>query len=171
MADLGGVDRNGALRRVRMMASGKHVETWDLSENDVTSLRMVVELLDQAWDDATVLRLALKRIDEIRNSIVGAQTVNWSEHIYPLVAALEGAGYKGQSYETARENVGTLIERANKAEARAKGLEAALVKIAENDAGNEQAHDWPDFYDSVRRFARDAIEAPPRVSGGTDGGR
>jgi len=39
--------------------------------------------------------VALGKINDIRNSIIGCQTVNWSEHIYPLVAALEGAGIEG----------------------------------------------------------------------------
>lgn len=74
------------------------------------------------------LRAALMKIDSIRNSIVGAQAANWSEHIYPLVAALEEAGYKGEPYESARKNVGTLIERATKAEARVAELETELAR-------------------------------------------
>ncbi len=56
-------------------------------------------------------RKALDKINAIRNSIVGAQAVDWSEHIYPLVAALDEAGFKGQTYEEARSNVGMLIEQ------------------------------------------------------------
>lgn len=70
------------------------------------------------------LTATLTEINAIRNSIVGAQTVNWSEHVYPLVAALDAAGFAGMPYPEARENVGTLIERANKAEARVAELEA-----------------------------------------------
>lgn len=51
-------------------------------------------------------RKALEKIDEIRNSIVGKQTVNWSAHIYPLVAALEEAGFRGLGYEEARSRYG-----------------------------------------------------------------
>src|SRR5258708_275461 len=32
---------------------------------------------------------ALESINTIRNSIVSLQTLNWSEHVYPLVAALD----------------------------------------------------------------------------------
>lgn len=46
---------------------------------------------------------ALYKINEIRNSIIGHQTVNWSEHIYPLVAALNEAGITGLSYPEALE--------------------------------------------------------------------
>ena len=60
---------------------------------------------------------ALERINDIRNSIIGCQTVNFSEHVYPLVAALGSAGYAGLEYAEARENVGTLIDRTNAAEA------------------------------------------------------
>lgn len=59
---------------------------------------------------------ALDKISAIRDSIVGSQQVNWSEHIYPLVAALNEAGFKGAGYDLARENFGTLFDRAKKAE-------------------------------------------------------
>lgn len=48
------------------------------------------------------LHLALTKIDAIRNSIVGRQSVNWSEHIYPLVNALNEAGFGGEGYAVAR---------------------------------------------------------------------
>lgn len=75
------------------------------------------------------LKDALTKIDEIRNSIIGLQTINWSEHIYPLVAALEKAGIKGREYPANRENFGTMLERTNKAEARVAQLEGLLRKI------------------------------------------
>lgn len=78
---------------------------------------------DEAQAQLTTLRAeldrakqALGKINAIRNSIIGAQTFNWSEHAYPLVAALNEAGIEGEPYPAAREYVGSLIERANKAE-------------------------------------------------------
>ncbi len=68
----------------------------------------------------------LRKINEIRNSIVGSQTVNFSEHIYPLVAALNEAGVAGLPYPEARANVGTLMERAGRAEAQLAALRAAV---------------------------------------------
>lgn len=47
---------------------------------------------------------------------------------------------------------------------REAALEEALRKIAEGEAGDEQAHEWAEYYDSIRRFARNAIEAPPTGS-------
>lgn len=86
--------------------------------------------LHNAWPEVSArlraAEAALARINEIRNSIIGAQTVNWSEHVYPLVAALDEAGYPGESYETARANVGTLLARATAAEAEVERLRAAL---------------------------------------------
>lgn len=52
---------------------------------------------------------ALAGIDKIRNSIVGLQNINWSEHIYPLVALLDRAGYKGLPYPENKQNFGTLL--------------------------------------------------------------
>ena len=63
------------------------------------------------------LRAALTTIDGIRNSIIGAQSVNWSEHIYPLVEALETAGFEGEGYDKAREKIRALIGRRERAEA------------------------------------------------------
>lgn len=72
---------------------------------------------------------ALNAINTIRNSIVGTQTVNWSEHVYPLVAALEGAGYAGMEYPEALENFGTLIERTNAAESQLSSLKADVERL------------------------------------------
>jgi hypothetical protein len=73
---------------------------------------------------------ALTKINDIRNSIIGCQTVNWSEHIYPLVAALEEAGIEGAGYPASRANVGTMLERTLAAENEVIGLRTALEKIA-----------------------------------------
>lgn len=48
---------------------------------------------------------ALAKINEIRNDVVGRQAVGFSQHVYPLVAALEGAGIRGAGYEKARRAV------------------------------------------------------------------
>lgn len=74
--------------------------------------------------DSERLKSALTKINDIRNSIIGCQKVNWSEHVYPLVAALDAAGFEGASYEVARDQIGTLLERTNKAEAEVERLRA-----------------------------------------------
>lgn len=68
------------------------------------------------------MRTGLTKINDIRNSIIGFQTVNWSEHIYPLVAALNEAGFEGLGYPKSRENFGTMIERTTFAEELIHGL-------------------------------------------------
>ena len=79
-----------------------------------------------ALTELETLRAALAKINVIRNSIVGAQTMNWSEHIYPLVAALNVAGYEGQPYPEARAYIGSVLDQRDAAEARAKHAEAEL---------------------------------------------
>jgi len=74
-------------------------------------------------------KTALLKINDIRNSIIGFQKINWSEHIYPLVAALDEAGIEGMGYPKAREYYGSLMERCNKAEAALEGLREALDAI------------------------------------------
>lgn len=59
-----------------------------------------------------------EKVDAIRNDIVGRQGFHFSEHGYPLVAALQEAGYPGVGYEIAVQNLGTLIEQTKAAEER-----------------------------------------------------
>jgi hypothetical protein len=56
------------------------------------------------------LRVFARKVESIMDSICGAQRFNWSEHAYPLRAALEEAGYHGKGYEEARKELGTLID-------------------------------------------------------------
>jgi len=53
-----------------------------------------------------VLEDALSKIDAIRNDIIGRQKIGWSSHVYPMVAALDEAGYPGMEYEAARAALG-----------------------------------------------------------------
>lgn len=123
------------------------------------------------------LEAALTKIDAIRNSIIGCQRVNFSEHVYPLVAALDEAGFKGQDYETSRKNIGTLIERTNAAEARAEAseqrLSAALEEVerltpkpcaheemfsAVHRAGPMTAEDYDEVIADMRRAKRALVK-------------
>jgi len=62
------------------------------------------------------LEACCEKVNAIRNSIVGCQQFNFSEHAYPLVAALNAAGFVGEPYPAALASVGTLLERATNAE-------------------------------------------------------
>lgn len=97
------------------------------------------------------VRAALDVINGIRNSIIGTQSVNWSEHIYPLVAALDGAGFPGASYPEARENVGTLIERMAKLEATNEELRQWIAQHQEESV-------------AVHRALKDATDAAGTTS-------
>jgi hypothetical protein len=77
--------------------------------------------------------VALKKIDAIRNSIVGRQAINWSQHIYPLVAALDEAGFGGEGYDVARP----------KAEAEIKKIRDIIEKAKqERDAAIAEIEEW-----------------------------
>ncbi len=69
-------------------------------------------------DEVDRLKLALRKIDAIRNSIVACQSVNWSAHIYPLVEALESAGYRGMDYKDAEAKFAPTWEQSQPAEGR-----------------------------------------------------
>lgn len=73
---------------------------------------------------------ALDKINGIRNSIIGLQAINWSEHIYPLVAALDEAGLTGMSYDEARPHFASLLERAVRGEERVEALETVIREFA-----------------------------------------
>lgn len=57
------------------------------------------------------LERGMNKINDIRNSIIGYQTINWSAHIYPLVAALEDAGFHGEGSEVFGEKAKTQLQR------------------------------------------------------------
>lgn len=101
-----------------------------LTPEGITS--QIVELRAQlaaAEGKLAKLETLATKVDAIRNSIVGCQGFNFSEHAYPLVAALKEAGYEGQGYEIASKNLGTCIERAVSAEKRAETAESQLARI------------------------------------------
>lgn len=76
-------------------------------------------------ENAQLKKFAME-VDEIRNSIIGTQTVNWSAHIYPLVAALQEIGYVGESYEEARAKASSQIDRIQLFR---EALETALIYL------------------------------------------
>lgn len=105
--------------------------------------------------EATVAKYktALDAINVVRNSIVGLQRFGFSEHAYPLVAALDKAGIEGMPYDTARPHFEGLLGRALEAEATAKSLtaerdylrarEAWLRRYAQAEVDDiEQVHEW-----------------------------
>lgn len=87
--------------------------------------------------DATIgkLRAALDRINEIRNDIVGRQSLNWSLHIYPLVAALNDAGYVSADYKLARESI--VSANATIARLRAVAEMGQLILLSYNCLGGQ----------------------------------
>lgn len=58
--------------------------------------------LERQQADIERLRVALTKIDAIRNDIIGRQRIGWSSHVYPLVEALGEAGFEGLEYEAAK---------------------------------------------------------------------
>lgn len=87
------------------------------------SRSVILELAD-ALEQATA---ALGEIDRIRDNIIGCQGVNWSRDIYPLVAALDEAGFPGEGYDKARARLEA--ERSDIEAARAETIEQC-AKVA-----------------------------------------
>lgn len=94
------------------------------------------EELVSALEELASVRAELSKINDIRNSIIGTQSINWSEHIYPLVAALEAAGFSGMEYDEARKNIGTLLERNSSLESELGQLREENAALAEHLTDN-----------------------------------
>lgn len=99
------------------------------------NLPAMVAALSAAKAEVERLTNALTKISAIRDSIVGCQGFNFSEHAYPLVAVLDDAGFKGAGYEIASKNLGTLIEQRNAAERERDALSARVreLELTEED--------------------------------------
>ena len=108
--------------------------------------------------DRDRLALALSKIDAIRNSIIGTQSINWSAHVYPLVAALYEAGYEGEGYDVAREKAKTLIEERDEAIRLIEQLRAA-AKLALEELDTEYVADREETQEVAQKALRLALQA------------
>jgi len=95
------------------------------------------------------LRVALTKINDIRNNVIGAQSIGWSSTIYPLVAALEEAGFEGDGYEQAKDRIVTWQTEIGR-------LRAALTEIERITwrEGNSR-HDLSKSLVDVRKIAKE----------------
>lgn len=76
---------------------------------------------------AEQLCAALTKINTIRNSIIARQSINWSMHIYPLVAALDEAGFGDEDYDVARPKAEAEVAAMNAANALEKSGDYCCV--------------------------------------------
>lgn len=83
-----------------------------------------VRLIANLKSERDKYKEALDRINDIRNSIIAHQTVNFSEHVYPLVKHLDAAGIKGMHYPDALAYYGSVTDR----------LVATVEKVASLEA-------------------------------------
>lgn len=91
--------------------------------------RAAATILELEAREAT-FRTALEKIDAIRNSIIGYQRMGFSEHVYPLVAALDEAGFEGGEYEKCRDDVGTALQQRDSSETKLKIATEALPDLS-----------------------------------------
>ncbi len=82
----------------------------DLDECLAATEKALTQTTDEYIAYRAVSNKALRRVNAIRNSIVGFQTVNWSAHIYPLVAALNEAGYPSLGADEAKSIAKRLLD-------------------------------------------------------------
>ena len=102
----------------------------DAGGNGATDIITILcDELEVAQEKVSLLDVTLMKINVIRESIVGLQTVNFSEHIYPLVAALNTAGYKGLGYPESKKNLGTLLQQRDIAEAISVDLRTKIAHL------------------------------------------
>lgn len=148
-----------------------------LSENSSKTILAAIEALEKERDDIhkeldlqiekdcllrterDVAQTALTKIDAIRNSIIALQNINWSEHIYPLVAALEEAGIRGAGYPGNREYFGSIIDQCKALRKERDELAAKCAAMMQLARQTDPVHD---------RYAFDLLlqiqeQAPPRA--------
>jgi hypothetical protein len=127
---MGSVEKSIAREIVSKMNTCEQIQHW-LREHEemIAQLRSKVVEHQKIHDIdlQELMRLreleeAMKNIDDIRNSIIGYQSFNWSAHAYPLVAALEKAGFKGLGYEEANRMAKTQLDRIKELEAERDSL-------------------------------------------------
>jgi hypothetical protein len=111
-----------------------------MSDTDIAELLADRTRLERELASA---KAALSKIDAIRNSIVGRQNIDWSMHIYPLVAALDEAGFSGEGYAVARQKAEAEVQARSERERRLRRVaDAALAyraaaRIDREDAAKE----------------------------------
>lgn len=66
---------------------------------------------------------------------------------------------KNRTIATLRDKLAAAEAQLAAASARADAAEKALRAIADGDAGHSGAFEWPEFYESIREFAREALAA------------
>ncbi len=128
-------------------------DTLDVERGIVRGLKMEASAahraLSEAREQLATAQQALATINDIRNSIVGLQTINWSEHIYPLVTALNGAGVLGMPYPDAKPRFASMLERAVKAEDQLAASALEVERLRERDA-LATVYTFPDMTTIVR---------------------
>ncbi len=118
---------------------------------------------DAAIARAEKAEAALAKIDDVRNSIVGGRRVSWPEHIYPLVVALEEAGFGAAGYNEARKLAREQIERLVSLQTRLDAVCALSVvwverqRKADRGVGNCLSPRW----DKLAEELRAAFESKP----------
>lgn len=73
------------------------------------------------------------KINVIRNSIVGTQTLNWTEHIYPFVTALDDAGIEGLPYPFAKPSFTLRLTTKRLTAERLKKMADKILEQADED--------------------------------------
>lgn len=82
------------IEQLRELADDEIMQGFTLSDSGETIT--IGSLVTEAADKLEQLQAALRQISAVRESIVAHQNVNWSAHIYPLVAILSQVGIEAE---------------------------------------------------------------------------
>lgn len=115
----------------------KHLQTSQgaklIYDLDCEESKVLTDAIDGLW-------ASLAKIDAIRNDIIARQSISWSRHIYPLVAALDEAGYPGVGHEEGRKKALADDEEIAGLKIRLKAAVDCLSEVL----GTEEAAEAPD---------------------------
>lgn len=161
------------LVKLRPIESGTLDEWVDAMLASAASTAALREELRVARERTDALEKMGDKVNVIRNSIVGFQGFNFSEHAYPLVAALNAAGFEGQNYPEALAYFGSMLDRTNAAESARDDYRKALAEVmgdfwsAQVSSKMETNTDWE--HRASLRLTRAVLTK--HAQGNTEGGK
>lgn len=156
-------------------AHGAPQERWWTVNKSVGMPRQVARIMSSFEHDARLIAALRNHAPALLSMARRLATcvATFDEDHAALVAQLTAATARAEAAEAKLANVEAwaLAEtkaadaRAQAAEKRCGEVEAALRRIAEGDAGHQGSFDWPEFYESIRKHAREALAAA-KLGGG-----
>lgn len=127
------------------------------AQKEVQELRKILEVSQLCRtglsETISCYAAALEKINELRNDIIARQSMGWPRHIYPLVAALDAAGFEGMEYDKAVEKFKATVKATREMAAGAWGQEATKDSVMDVHVAEEFAEILFTFLETLEFYA------------------